>query len=125
MRATVIALAVVPLLAVTLCFGQDQPLRPMTVDDILDMVRVGGGILSPDGAYVLYSTSELDWSKNKRNTKWFKIPSTGGEPYQFKNRGFPGKELLLSGTRTTRANCGRTYAELPIKTLNGLRSGTT
>ena len=38
-----------------------QTRRAMTTDDGLDMVRVGGALMSPDGSWVLYSRSELDW----------------------------------------------------------------
>ena len=33
--------------------------RPMTVDDALDMVNVGGALMSPDGEWVFFSKSEL------------------------------------------------------------------
>ncbi len=62
-------------------FAQEK--RPLTVDDQLDMVRVGGGIISPDGEWVLYSRSELDWKKNKRKTTWHKVAAAGGPAVQF------------------------------------------
>ncbi len=31
--------------------------RPMTVDDALDMVNVGGALMSPDGEWVFFSKS--------------------------------------------------------------------
>jgi len=57
--------------------------RPMTVDDALDMVSVGGALMSPDGEWVLFSKSELDWGENKRNTKWYMIPAAGGEEFEY------------------------------------------
>jgi dipeptidyl aminopeptidase/acylaminoacyl peptidase len=62
--------------------GQDR--RPMTTDDALDMVRVGGALISPDGSWVLFSKSELDWDENQRNTTWWKVLSDGSEePWPF------------------------------------------
>lgn len=57
--------------------------RPMTVDDALDMVSVGGAVMSPDGEWVLFSKSELDWDENERNTKWYLIPASGGEEFEY------------------------------------------
>jgi len=60
-----------------------QERRAMTTDDGLDMVGVGGATISPDGSWVLFSKSELDWAENERKTTWWKVPSTGGEPFRF------------------------------------------
>ena len=57
--------------------------RPMTVDDGLNMVRVGNAIMSPDGKWVLFSKSELDWPKNKRKVTYYMIPAEGGEEFQY------------------------------------------
>ena len=57
--------------------------RALTVDDALDMVGVGGALMSPDGSRVFYSRSELDWKGNKRDTKYYMVPSTGGEAYEY------------------------------------------
>jgi dipeptidyl aminopeptidase/acylaminoacyl peptidase len=55
----------------------------MTTDDALDMVNVGGAIMSPDGAWVFYSRSELNWDENKRESKYYMISADGGEAFQF------------------------------------------
>jgi len=55
----------------------------MTVDDMLNMVRLGNVQMSPDGEWVFYSKSELDWGKNKRKTTYFMIPANGGEAVQY------------------------------------------
>lgn len=57
--------------------------RAMTTDDGLNMVSLRGAYISPDGARVLYGKSELDWSKNKRNTKYHSIQTDGSDDYQF------------------------------------------
>lgn len=61
-----------------------QERRPMTTDDVLDMVRVGDALMSPDGSWVLFSKSELDWDENERKTTWWRVPSDGSEePYRY------------------------------------------
>jgi len=61
-----------------------QERRPMTTDDALDMVRVGGALMSPDGSWVLFSRSELDWEENERKTTWWRVPADGSEePYRY------------------------------------------
>jgi len=58
--------------------GQDR--RPMTTDDGLALVAVGGAQISPDGRWVLFSKSELDWDENERKTSWWRVPADGSEP---------------------------------------------
>ena len=47
------------------------------------MVNVGGAVMSPDGEWVLFSKRELDWDENERTTKWYLIPSSGGEAFEY------------------------------------------
>lgn len=55
----------------------------MTVDDALNMVRVQNVTMSPDGAWVFYSQSELDWDDNKRNEEHYLVATDGGEAIHF------------------------------------------
>ncbi len=55
----------------------------MTTDDGLEMVSVGNALMSPDGQWVLYSRSELNWDDNKRETTYHMIPAGGEESFQF------------------------------------------
>ena len=71
------------LFCLSLLYAQEANLRPMTVDDALNMVRLGNVQMSPDGKWVFFSKSELDWSKNKRKTKYYMIPASGGEAFQY------------------------------------------
>jgi dipeptidyl aminopeptidase/acylaminoacyl peptidase len=64
-------------------YAQEPNLRPMTVDDALNMVRLGNVQMSPDGEWVFFSKSELDWGKNKRNKRYFMIPASGGKAVQY------------------------------------------
>lgn len=79
-RAARLLLLTVLLVAAPLA-AQDR--RPMTTDDGLDMVRVGDALLSPDGAWVFYSLSELDWEENERDETYWMVPAAGGEPFPF------------------------------------------
>lgn len=60
-------------------YSQNDQLRPMTIDDSLNMVQLGDVQMSPDGKWVFFSKSELDWERNKRTTKYYMIPASGGE----------------------------------------------
>lgn len=61
-----------------------QDRRPMTTDDAIDLVNVGNATISPDGSWVIFSRSELDWEENERKTTWWRVPSDGSEaPYRF------------------------------------------
>ena len=78
MRKLTLLIAIV--LAVPVA-GQEQ--RAMTTDDGLDMVRVGDAMISPDGSWVLFSKSELNWEENERETTWWRVSAEGGEPYRY------------------------------------------
>ena len=63
--------------------------RPLSVDDMIDMVSVGGNIhlapdgydetalMSPDGRQVFYSKSVANWASNQRQSTFYFIDSDG------------------------------------------------
>jgi len=57
--------------------------RPMTTDDMLNLVQVGDVLISPDGSRVFFSRSTLNWEKNKRESRYYMIPAAGGESFQY------------------------------------------
>ncbi|HEV2881575.1 MAG TPA: S9 family peptidase [Pyrinomonadaceae bacterium] len=59
--------------------------RPMTVDDLLKVRRVGDPQLSPDGRFIAYQISDPDKAANRSRTHIYLIPTTGGEPVQLTN----------------------------------------
>jgi dipeptidyl aminopeptidase/acylaminoacyl peptidase len=61
---------VLALLSAPTALAQER--RPPTLDDLLNLVQVSGAEISPDGAQVIYTKSELKkWSDNKRvSTIW-------------------------------------------------------
>ncbi len=76
-------LALLPVMLLLAVPAAAQERRAMTTDDGLDMIRVGRATISPDGSWVLFSKSELDWGENERKTTWWRVPTGGGEPYRF------------------------------------------
>lgn len=62
---------------------QESGRRPMTTDDGLDLVSVGSPVIHPDGSWVLYQKSELDWKGNKRKTSWWRADADGGAPFRY------------------------------------------
>lgn len=72
-----LCLVIVSLSVASSLRAQDR--RPMTTDDALDLVGVGGAQISPDGRWVLFSKSELDWDENERKTTWWRVPADGSE----------------------------------------------
>ncbi|MBM3788855.1 MAG: S9 family peptidase, partial [Acidobacteria bacterium] len=71
------------ILFLPLCLAQETAKRPVTVDDVLDLAQVSSPQISPDGKWVLYSRSDLDWKENKRKTRFWMVPAQGGDPFQF------------------------------------------
>ena len=58
--------------------GRDEAAnRAFTVDDAIDMVRVSGPRLAPDGSRILFTKSELDWEKNKRVSRIWVVGADG------------------------------------------------
>jgi dipeptidyl aminopeptidase/acylaminoacyl peptidase len=77
------AFATTLVVTLVLSAGAQDARRALTVDDALDLVSVGGALLTPDGTRVFFSRTELDWAGNKRETKYYMMPADGGEPYEY------------------------------------------
>jgi dipeptidyl aminopeptidase/acylaminoacyl peptidase len=75
------------LVSAGLAVAQDAEKRAMTPDDALNMVNIGNALMSPDGNWVFYSKSTLNWEKNKRDSKYYMIPAGGGEAFQYIGEG--------------------------------------
>jgi dipeptidyl aminopeptidase/acylaminoacyl peptidase len=75
-------LLVAALLTTSVAYAQYK--RLPTVDDVLDLAQVSDAQISPDGARVLYTRSDLkSWKDNKRVSSVWVVTSDGKEPYQF------------------------------------------
>ena len=88
--------------------------------------------LSPDGARVLYAVRTTDIAANKRTTRTFVVPVTGGAPRQFPDSGTVATEARWSpdGKLVVFASAGQLWiadanggAKRQLTTLNGGASG--
>ena len=57
--------------------AQQTPGPTLTLDEVIDMVRVSGPKLSPDGSRVLFIRNELDWDENKRESRIWVVGADG------------------------------------------------
>ncbi len=69
-------------LILLLCTALPAASRPMTVDDLWAMKRIGAVQLSPDGNWLAFTLTVYDMQKNSGKTDIWLLPSTGGEPRQ-------------------------------------------
>jgi Tol biopolymer transport system component len=84
MRTNRLAPCVIALVLWTGTAAYPQPRRPVTLDDVLDLVQVSAPRISPDGSRVLFTRAEIkEWKDNKRvQTIWI-ANADGSNPYQF------------------------------------------
>ena len=57
--------------------AQDGGEQTFSFDDAIDMVRVSGPRLAPDGSRVLFVRNELDWDENKRVSRIWVVGADG------------------------------------------------
>ncbi len=57
--------------------AQDGGEQTFSFDDAIDMVRVSGPRLAPDGSRVLFVRDELDWDENKRVSRIWVVGADG------------------------------------------------
>src|SRR5688500_1908023 len=80
------------LLVATLCLtawpalGQPLP-RPMTIDDEFRVVELGEPLISPDGRWVLYTTTRSSPAENARHTTTWLAPVEGSPARTFLRAG--------------------------------------
>lgn len=63
--------------------AQEADPQELTLDEVIDMVRVSGPKLSPDGSRVLFTRSELDWEKNRRDSRIWVVGADGSNVRPF------------------------------------------
>jgi dipeptidyl aminopeptidase/acylaminoacyl peptidase len=61
--------------------AQEEP-RPMTVEDVLELKNVGDPQISPDGQWVAYVVTEIDFDENASNSDVWIVSTEGGSPVQ-------------------------------------------
>src|SRR5918993_2041078 len=57
-----------------------QPAAQLTIDELLELKRVGSPVISPDGARVLYTLRETNWEDNEYETEIWVGTATGTRP---------------------------------------------
>jgi dipeptidyl aminopeptidase/acylaminoacyl peptidase len=62
-----------------------KPLKPFTIDELLQVRRVGEPQISPDGRWIAYTIADTDKAANRRTTQIYLISSQGGDPRQLTN----------------------------------------
>lgn len=85
MKRRNITLVLLVLILVVPHFGtaQETDRRVMTVDDALDMVDVGSGLITPAGDGVLYTRRSLDWDDNEYDTEVWRVSADGNDRYRY------------------------------------------
>ncbi len=75
--ALLLALSVLAVAAPAGPLSAQSPGATLTMDEVIDMVRVSSPRLSPDGSRVLFSRSELDWDENRRDSRIWVVGADG------------------------------------------------
>lgn len=84
MKRLAVSLSIILIALMAAASAQAQS-KPLTVNDLLKLRRVGDPQLSPDGRWVAYTVSDLNWDANRRVTQIYLISVDGGEPKQLTN----------------------------------------
>jgi len=69
----------------------------MTPEILWKFRRLGTFTLSPDGAYVLYSATDIDLQSEAKRTNIFKVATSGGNPVQLTTSGGTSPQWFESG----------------------------
>jgi dipeptidyl aminopeptidase/acylaminoacyl peptidase len=78
LKAAVLVLAAVALVAPPLVRAQDAP-RAMVPEDAFRIRSLGSPALSPDGEWVAYTVATTDLEEEERETRLWMVPAAGGE----------------------------------------------
>jgi dipeptidyl aminopeptidase/acylaminoacyl peptidase len=68
-------------LAATVCLSLSARAQapPLRVDDEIDRIQVASPQMSPDGQWVVFARSDLNWAKNRRESRLYRVSFDGGE----------------------------------------------
>jgi Tol biopolymer transport system component len=70
-------------------FAQEQPKkRPLVIDDLFKIKRVGSPEISPDNKWVAYTVSSTDLEKDKSENRIWMVSTDGGEPLPMTAKGY-------------------------------------
>src|SRR5687767_9320218 len=79
-----IASIFITLFATSSLLAQDQKSsqKPFTINEVINLRRVGDPQLSPDGLWVAYTITDTDKAANRRTTQIYLVATKGGEVRQ-------------------------------------------
>ena len=61
--------------------------RPITFDDMMQMRRISGAEVSPDGKWVVYTVATPDMEANRNASNIWLVPTAGGDAIQLTRSG--------------------------------------
>src|SRR5450755_2750024 len=79
MRHLILPLAIVLFLPVITLPAFSQARHPFTLEEMMQLKRVGDPVPSPDGKWVLFAAVDVDLAANKKTSHIWIVPSAGGE----------------------------------------------
>jgi len=85
-RLTLLALLLVGSATPVLAKEADA-LRPIRIDDYFALKNVGSPQVSPDGEWVAYTVRSQDLEKDRRETRVWMVPMSGGDPLPMTAKG--------------------------------------
>jgi dipeptidyl aminopeptidase/acylaminoacyl peptidase len=85
----------------------------MTPEIMWKFRRLGASVLSPDGATVLYTVTDIDLQSEARRTNIFTIPASGGEPLQLTSEGGSSPQWINNGNSIAFVSSGTLFTMNP------------
>ncbi|MBD0373135.1 MAG: PD40 domain-containing protein, partial [Pyrinomonadaceae bacterium] len=85
MKRLVVSLSIILIALVAAQSLAYSQVKPLTISELLKIRRVGDPQLSPDGRWVAYTISDLNWDANRRVTQIYLVSVDGGEAKQLTN----------------------------------------
>ncbi len=77
--------ALLPALLLVAPLAAAQEKRPISIVELIDVPRVGGAQLSPDGSQILFTRTDTDWEENGRITHVHRINADGSGEVRLTN----------------------------------------
>ena len=69
-------------MAVLAPFGETQPKRPITFEDLMKIQRISDLQVSPNGQWIAFVQTKVNLGANKKSGHIWLVPTQGGEPRQ-------------------------------------------
>lgn len=96
MRGVCLPLACSLLMLLPAAAANDTAKRAISLDDLGRIARVDSPVISPDGAWLLYSVSRMDFKKDKNHSELWMMPWSGGAAIQLTTGEEPASHAAFS-----------------------------